>query len=218
MSGSPSEHISSRAEVDPRPRTEDFAALYDRYHPKVFAYVYGRVRDMDLASEIVSDVFERAFMERHSLRDQDAFASWLFTIARNAVTSYQRKSKKTRPQLQVRLPEGALRSPEQAIFDDRHKTMIALLRQLPRREQEILSLKFDAELTSREIADVLHLSEVNVRVTLFRTLRRLREKMRGDVEGAQPTKFSSLEGIWKGKTDFSYREIRAMRYRPKPFA
>src|SRR4030042_3391912 len=153
MSGSPSEHISSRAEVDPRPRTEDFAALYDRYHPKVFAYVYGRVRDMDLASEIVSDVCERACMERHSLRDQDAFASWLFTIARNAVTSYQRKSKKTSPQLQVRLPEEALRSPEQAIFADRHNTMIALLRQFHRREQEILSLKFAAELTNREIAD-----------------------------------------------------------------
>jgi RNA polymerase sigma-70 factor (ECF subfamily) len=195
---------------------EDFAALYDRHHPRVFAYVYGRVWDMDLASDIVSDVFERASIKRHSLRDQDTFASWLFTIARNVVVSYQRKSKTTSPQLQVRLPEEALRSPEQAIFDDRSKTIIALLRQLPRREQEILSLKFDAELTNRQIADVLHLSEANVRVTLFRTLRRLREKIRSDLaEGTTPTKFSSLEGIWRGKTDFSYREIRAMRYRPK---
>ena len=45
------------------------------------------------------------------------------------------------------------------------------------REQEIISLKFDAELTNREIADILKTSEVNVRVTIFRALRKLRARM-----------------------------------------
>jgi RNA polymerase sigma factor (sigma-70 family) len=53
-----------------------------------------------------------------------------------------------------------------------------LLRTLPKREQEIIALKFDAELTNREIAQVLSTSEVNVRVTIFRALRKLRERMK----------------------------------------
>ncbi len=60
---------------------------------------------------------------------------------------------------------------------ERLEALSGLVRQLPRREQEIIALKFDAELTNREIAGVLSTSEVNVRVTIFRALRKLRERM-----------------------------------------
>jgi RNA polymerase sigma factor (sigma-70 family) len=51
------------------------------------------------------------------------------------------------------------------------------LRNLSRRDQELLSLKFEGELSYAEIARVLGLSDVNVRVSIFRALRRLRTLM-----------------------------------------
>ena len=69
-------------------------------------------------------------------------------------------------------------SPEDTLLhQERLHHLASLLRQLPPREQEIISLKFDAELTNREIANILDTSEVNVRVTVFRALRKLRERM-----------------------------------------
>jgi RNA polymerase sigma factor (sigma-70 family) len=52
-----------------------------------------------------------------------------------------------------------------------------LLRKFPQREQDIASLKFDAELSNTQIAEIMELNEPNVRVILFRTLRKLREQM-----------------------------------------
>ncbi len=160
----------------------EFAELYDRYFPKVFAYVYGRVQDKEASLDIVSDTFEKAFIKMHSLRSAEAFGSWLFTIARNEVASHWRKEKPAAKAIQDAAWHNDLihqpPTPEDTLLHrERLSHLVSLLRQLPPREQEIISLKFDAELTNREIAQVLNTSEVNVRVTIFRALRKLRERM-----------------------------------------
>ena len=160
----------------------EFAELYDQYFPKVFAYVYGRVQHKEASLDIVSDVFEKAFVKKQSLRSMEAFGSWLFTIARNEVASHWRKEKPAAKALQDAAWHNELNqqpaSPEDTLLHrERLSHLVSLLRQLPPREQEIISLKFDAELTNREISNILKTSEVNVRVTIFRALRKLRERM-----------------------------------------
>jgi RNA polymerase sigma-70 factor, ECF subfamily len=160
----------------------EFSELYDEYFPKVFAYVYGRVQDKEVSLDIVADVFEKAYIKKKSLRSPDSFGSWLFTIARNEVSSHWRKEKPAVKAAQEAAWERELhhqpRGPEESILHrERLDALAGLVRQLPRREQEIIALKFDAELTNREIAHVLSTSEVNVRVTIFRALRKLRERM-----------------------------------------
>ncbi len=165
----------------------EFAELYDQYFPKVFAYVYGRVQHKEASLDIVSDVFEKAFVKKQSLRSAEAFGSWLFTIARNEVASHWRKEKPAAKAMQEAAWNNELNhqpaSPEDTLLHrERLHHLASILRQLPPREQEIISLKFDAELTNREISAILHTSEVNVRVTIFRALRKLRERMQKQQE------------------------------------
>ena len=161
----------------------EFSDLYHNYFPKVFAYVYGRVQDKEVSLDIVSDVFEKAYMKMKSLRSPESFGSWLFTIARNEVSSHWRKEKPAARAAQEAAWENELhhqpKNPEETLLHkERLAALSALVKQLPKREQEIISLKFDAELTNREIAHILSTSEVNVRVTIFRALRKLRERMK----------------------------------------
>jgi len=161
----------------------EFSDLYHDYFPKVFAYVYGRVQDKEISLDIVSDVFEKAYMKMKSLRSPESFGSWLFTIARNEVSSHWRKEKPAARAAQEAAWENELhhqpKNPEETLLHkERLAALSALVKQLPKREQEIIALKFDAELTNREIANVLSTSEVNVRVTIFRALRKLRERMK----------------------------------------
>jgi RNA polymerase sigma-70 factor (ECF subfamily) len=51
------------------------------------------------------------------------------------------------------------------------------LRRFPAQEQDIIALKFDAELTNPQIAQVMGLSEGKVGVALYRTLRKLRKAL-----------------------------------------
>jgi RNA polymerase sigma-70 factor (ECF subfamily) len=160
----------------------EFSDLYHEYFPKVFAYVYGRVQDKEVSLDIVSDVFEKAFIKKKSLRSPESFGSWLFTIARNEVSSHWRREKPAARAAQEAAWEKEIhhqpKGPEETLLHrERLNALSELVRQLPKREQEIIALKFDAELTNREIAQVLATSEVNVRVTIFRALRKLRERM-----------------------------------------
>ena len=168
---------------------QDFAERYRLYFPRVFAYVYGRIRDVQASEDIASEVFERAFVKAETLRHEEAFGTWLFTIARNEVASHWRKEKPAAKALQEAAWHNELNhqppSPEDTLLHrERISHLASLLRQLPPREQEIISLKFDAELTNREIANILKTSEVNVRVTIFRALRKLRARMEQQQEAS----------------------------------
>ncbi len=101
-------------------RLNEFAERYDQYFPKVFAYVYGRVQDKEASLDIVSDVFEKAFVKMHSLRSAGAFGSWLFTIARNEIASHWRKEKPAAKAVQEMAWENEFnhqpRSPEESLL------------------------------------------------------------------------------------------------------
>ena len=116
-------------------------------------------------------------------RSPESFGSWLLTLARHEVSSHWRQEKPAAKAAQEAAIENSLhgqpKSPEETLL---HKERVAALgemvKQLPKREQEIIALKFDAELTNREIAGILSTSEVNVRVTIFRAIRKLRDRMK----------------------------------------
>jgi RNA polymerase sigma factor (sigma-70 family) len=161
----------------------DFSTRYRHFYPKVFAYIYGRVQDKEVTLDIVSEVFERAFTKASSLRSDGAFEAWLFTIARNAVASHWRKEKPAAKALHSVAWEWELtqhhRDPEQSILEREQMAILLYhVHQLSQREQEILSLKFDAELSNHHIARVMGTSEVNIRVTLYRALHKLRDRMK----------------------------------------
>lgn len=161
-------------------RIDKFAEKYRVFFPRVFAYVYGRVHNVHLAEDLVADVFERAFLKSDSLRNDDAFSTWLFTIARNIIISHGRKRHRETvvdpDVLREILPSSASVEGD-ILLREELSTVTRLLRNFPQREQDIISLKFDAELTNSQIARIMGLNEPNVRVILFRTLRKLREQM-----------------------------------------
>jgi len=166
--------------VDAVRRVDKFAEKYRQYFPRVFAYVYGRVHNVHLTEDLVADVFERAFLKADSLRNDEAFSTWLFTIARNVIISHGRKRYRETvvdPEVLREIAPSGASVEGDVLLREELTAVTRLLRDFPQREQDIISLKFDAELTNVQIAKIMGLSEPNVRVILFRTLRKLRERM-----------------------------------------
>jgi RNA polymerase sigma-70 factor (ECF subfamily) len=157
-----------------------FSESYRRYFPRLFAYVYARVGQVHLAEDLVADVFERAYVKAGSLRSKDAYSTWLFTIARNAIISHARKhSRETLvdPDVMGEISPSTASVETEILAREEQSAVARLVRKFPQREQDVISLKFDAELSNFQIAEIMELSEPNVRVIIFRTLRKLRELM-----------------------------------------
>ncbi len=164
-------------------RLDQFAEKYQQFFPRVFAYVYGRVHNVHQSEDLVSAVFERAFLKFDSLRNDEAFSTWLFTIARNLVTSEARKRGRESivdPDILKAVVATNVSVENEVLVREEVQAVVDCLKTFPQREQDIVALKFDAELSNRKIANIMCLSEANVRVILFRTLRKLREMIKSE--------------------------------------
>jgi RNA polymerase sigma-70 factor (ECF subfamily) len=179
------ERVARRAAATADDYDQTFTSAYQTYYTKIFAFIYSRVRDVELARDLVSEVFEKAYMKGHEVRDKGAYGAWIFMIAKNLIAGHYRSAKRRMGHLESAKDElrfaEAPPSPEQfAIRDERVGRLIHHLRTLPRRDQELLSLKFDGELTHTEIGQVMGLTPLNARVAIFRALRRLRARLEKD--------------------------------------
>jgi len=163
--------------------TEVFIELYDQYMPKVFQYFCYRVGAIDLAEDLTSAVFEKVLKKSNSYSaDKASIPTWLFCIAQNVLIDHFRTREK---RWFVDLGEAHYvasveASPEKkAIKEEELRELHKQVSKLSEQEQEIISLKFGAEMNNRQIAGVLELSESNVGTILYRAIRKLRGKMIG---------------------------------------
>jgi RNA polymerase sigma-70 factor, ECF subfamily len=144
--------------------------------PRLYNYFRYRLGDESIAEELTSVVLEKAWTKRQRYRkDRAAFSTWLFAIAQKEVWMYFRKRRTT---LSISVAEDGTGETAEDVVQHAQdiRQLSRLLVDLPEREQEILSLKFGADLNNREIAVVMELSESNVGTILNRVLQRLHEQ------------------------------------------
>ena len=156
-----------------------FAELYTTYLPKIYNYVSYRVGERAEAEDITSAIFERALQRLHMYReDRGAFSTWLFAIARSVMANYFR-SRRRQPQVGPLASASSVvvsgASPEQSVIEaEQWRQVQVCMRRLPERDQEVLALKFGADLANQEIAQVMGLTPTHVGVLLYRAVRKLR--------------------------------------------
>lgn len=156
----------------------DFEGLYHAELPRIYNYFRYRVGDNQLAEDLTSETFEKAWRNRERYRnDIAAFSTWLFTIARRVAQHYYRKHRNNEIPLDEVLNISANELTEDTFSQkDDIAHLSVLLARLEDRERELMALKYGAELTNRAIAHLSGLSESNVGVILFRTIQSLRSE------------------------------------------
>ncbi len=161
-----------------------FDDLYGQYYARVYAYLRFRVDSVEVAEDLVSQVFERALTHMADLQSPGAVGAWLFRIARNCAADYFRRQRPV-ASLDVLADAGHPKecSPEEMIVAQEERAhLLILLKRLPEREREVIGLKFVACLQNREIARVLNIPEGTVGSLLHRTLARLRGALHDEEE------------------------------------
>ncbi len=154
-----------------------FAELYDQYVDSVYRYLLYRLREPSDAEDLTSEVFTRAFANIHRYRWQGkSFLAWLYTIARNAVTDRRRRD---RPTVDLDTAYGVAEdgptAHERAVLGEQVGALRGAVKYLTTEQQQVLSLRFEANLSSREVARVLGKNEGAIRALQFRALGRLRK-------------------------------------------
>jgi len=160
-----------------------FEELYNAAFPKVYAFIRSQVSNAETAQELVGRIFLKGYQHRLKIPPGSASVQWIFRIAHTTLIDYWRVEKR-RESVNLPLEEIA----ELPTADDDPETAYARKQRtvqlvksmscLPQDDRTVLALKFSAQRTNREIAEILALSEGAVSMRLLRALRRLRQQLR----------------------------------------
>ena len=138
------------------------------------------------ARDVVQDTFLK-LCDQERGRVESHLAAWLFTVCRNRALEVRRKLKRQGPLDAERAAELVPHAADVAyLHQEQLGRMRKALGELPERERELVRLKFDCELSYKEIAAVTGLSVTNVGFILHTAVRRMRTAIEGDEAPAEP--------------------------------
>jgi len=160
--------------------SESFGKLYDYYFPKVYVFVAAKINNQDAAEDLTSDIFMKVLenLPRFEWRGLP-FGAWVFKIARNVLNDFYNKNGKNQTSdlekaYDVSENEEKTSPHLKAAHSELTEKIKTIMKKLPEREASVIQLKFFSGLNNREIMEVMGLSESNVAIILYRTLRKIK--------------------------------------------
>ena len=151
----------------------DYAELVRRHQQCLYRHARGMGLDHDTALDIVQDSFVKAFTRLGECKDPAHFRAWIFRITRNYCLDYLKNIRRLSVPLSA-LP-GAENIPASSNDLEMGSTMRAALDSLSPSLREAFLLKFDADYTYDEVAELTDASPSAVKMRVHRAREALRE-------------------------------------------
>ena len=140
---------------------------------RLYSYVAYRIGDGADAEDVTSAAFERALRYRHTFdKDRGEPISWLIGIAARCVSDHLARRSELLGEVQDTAAPGEIAADVAGRID-----LQRAVASLDQRDRELVSLRYGADLTARQIGDLLGMRTNAVEVALHRMLRTLREEL-----------------------------------------
>jgi RNA polymerase sigma factor (sigma-70 family) len=151
--------------------------LYERYKMPLYAYFFKLTHGDNQSSEdLVHTVFYRAIIYKNSFTCKGSFKNWLFRIAHNVGIDHNRKIKHVRDyKNEARTIRTIVYENNNLEKNEMRATLEQAMSRLKAHERELLILGKIECLKYKEIADILGITESNIKIRIFRALKKLKE-------------------------------------------
>ena len=177
-----------------RAKTGDFVAfeqLVSRYERRLFATAFRIVGRREDAEEVVQDTLTSVIEHLQEFREESRFYTWLMRIAVNHALKLLRKNRRGHNNVNLEMssdsysdmPHPQFIAPwkENPAFvaeqREQHQLLADALNELDEKYRTVFVLRDIEERSTAEVADLLGISEANVKVRLLRARLQLRERI-----------------------------------------
>ena len=152
---------------------EKYNEAVHEYTKNIFRFLYKSLKDEDAAKDLLQDCFLKLWENRQKV-DKLKIKSWLFSVAHNSMINYLKKEGRT---TNLNGYENSQSVYQKHQFD--LKIIIdAELKKLPAIQKSILLLRDLEGYEYKEIAEILELSESQVKVYLFRARVKIKNSIK----------------------------------------
>jgi len=152
-------------------------AALDQYEGHLVRYAAWILGDLERAREVVQETFLRLCREQPA-RVGDHLAQWLFTVCRNLAFDVRKKENRMSPLKDPEtLPTTCDRPATSLEHEETMSHVLRVMETLPKNQREVLRLKFQCDLSYKEISEITKLSVTNVGFLIHTAIKTMRKEM-----------------------------------------
>ena len=162
------------------PRGEEYVQEFQTFYQEnlglIYRYVYSKVGNREEAEDLTSQIFIKAVRGVDTERGPQSMQKWLFQVARTTIAdywrTYYRVSINSLDELLAAGWEGPAEEEPAVASSSPIERVQRILQALPEHYREVLSCRFLLNLSIKDTALKMGLTEANVKVLQFRALKR----------------------------------------------
>ena len=152
-----------------------FNILYDRYTNKVYSKCVTMLKDIEMAEDATQEIFVKILLSLSKFSGKSKFSTWLYSITYNFCIDLIRKEKKDITQsygdyTKFEIEDDSLFDAE--IMETNVYRLKDVMTELSAEDNGILLMKYQDELSIREISEVLNKTESAVKMKILRAKER----------------------------------------------
>lgn len=176
--------LTDEALVEAIVKTNDtmlFEVLYDRYASMVYNKCYGFANGVDEAKDLTQDVFLRVFVKLGSFKGNSKFSTWLYAFTYNHCVNYVTRNTAKKIEKQSVSSDSIENIGEDVdstreFANMRVEKLKKVMELISPQEKMILLLKYQDNLSIKELAEALDIGESAVKMRLKRAKEKLVQK------------------------------------------
>jgi RNA polymerase sigma-70 factor (ECF subfamily) len=176
MRGTPALEADDDAALAARGEVDAFIRLYHAHLPAVYRYTYVRLGNRQDAEDVTALVFERVWTGIKRYHPTGSFRGWLFTIAHRVVADHFRQEAHRAVSVDAlaeTLHDPAAGPEERGLVAAELQRLLAMIASLRPAQQQVIALRFLADLPYDEIARIVGKREAAVKMIAYRALAEL---------------------------------------------
>jgi RNA polymerase sigma-70 factor (ECF subfamily) len=161
---------------------EAFASLIDTYWDALYRWMYRLTRHRQTAEDLTQETFLKAYARLQSFQAGTNFHAWVFRIGFNTFANHRRDNARVRESLPEQVEARRDGPVEEAMDRESMRLLQAAVHRLPEELRTAFLLRVQEDLSFREIAGVLSLTEETARWRVYKARQQLLQAMAPELE------------------------------------
>jgi RNA polymerase sigma-70 factor (ECF subfamily) len=161
--------------ASPETMEDGFRGLVAKYQQRLYHVIRNRVASHEDADDVLQNTFLKVFKNISAFEGRSGLFTWMYSIAANEVNNHHKKSKR----LKVEALDGKDYYQAEAYVNTAglEKKIEAIISHLPSRQQMVFRMRYYDELTYKEIASLLDLTEGALKASFHHAVKKIEQEL-----------------------------------------
>jgi len=160
----------------PNTREEGFRQLVLAYQQRLYQVIRRQLSSHEDADDVLQNTFLKVFRHLDGFEGRSELFTWMYRIAQNEVFNFTRQNAK----MKIVTLENQVEQREEPHLDSEIlvRSLEIAVNALPERQQMVFRMRYYDEMSYKQMAELLHLTEGALKASFHHAVKRIEEELK----------------------------------------